>query len=294
VKPKQLACALLLLCASPTRADEQIVGLTGNLLFRFQASDPTNVANLVAVTGLAPGSQLVAIDFRPISGQLLGLATVGTAASLYALNLDTGEATLFASGITLGSTAADIDVNPVFNTVRIVDSTGTNARVVLGKAVVVDVTLNPGSPTVAAAAYHNDFPWSEHTTLYTIDTASDEVFIQGSPNVPPGLSANSGFLTSVGLLGVDTTTAAGLDVSGATGTAYAAFHAPAASGSNLFSINLGTGDASLVGPIGNGTFFVDDIAVPEPGAPALATSAALALAFSRRPRARGVRHTNSG
>jgi Domain of unknown function (DUF4394) len=263
---KRLACALVLLCASPALADEQIVAIADGDLFRFDASDPAALRDTIPVTGLAPGESLVAIDFRPLTGQLLGLATVGTAGSLYSLNLATGEATLYVAGIALGSAAADIDVNPVFNTVRIVDSTGTNARVTLGKSIVVDVALGPGSPTVAAAAYHNDFPWSERTTLYAIDTASDELFIQGGANVPPGLSANTGILTSVGPLGVDTTTAAGFDVSGATGTAYAALHAPAAGGSTLFSINLATGDASPMGTIGDGSFVVDDIAVPEPGA----------------------------
>lgn len=62
---------------------------------------------------------------------------------------------------------------------------------------------------------------------------------------------SDGTLSTVGALGVNLTPELGFDVSGATGTAYAATRIARGS-SILRTINLSTGAATLVGPIGDG------------------------------------------
>src|SRR5262249_9462732 len=95
---------------------------------------------------------------------------------------------------------------------------------------------------------------------YAIDSALDILLIQNPPN--------SGVLNTVGSLGVNTGDNVGFEISGATGIAYAALQIGAVS--DFYTIDLLTGQSTLVGDIGDGTVLLLDIAVqfadvPEPG-----------------------------
>ena len=70
-------------------------------------------------------------------------------------------------------------------------------------------------------------------------------------------------LNTVGPLGVNAGAANGFDISGATGTAYAALRN--AGPSSLYTINLSTGAASLVGPIGSGLALTGLTIIPNAG-----------------------------
>jgi len=61
---------------------------------------------------------------------------------------------------------------------------------------------------------------------------------------------NAGTLNSIGSLGVNAGSIAGFDISGTSGIAYAALDIGGLS--SLYTINLTTGSASLVGGIGSG------------------------------------------
>ena len=292
---KQLFAFLFLiacLLGLPRQArSETIFALTNsNQFLSFDSATPGTTSALVPVTGLLPGEALVGIDFRPaVSGQLVGVGQVGTTGTVYTINSVTGAATSINTIPTLIGGPFGIDFNPVPDALRIVSSTGQNLRITAGGTGVVntDVSLNPGTPGVSGAAYSNNVPGGVGgvTTLYVIDFLTDTLATQGSPSGAP-VSPNTGTLFMVGPLGVNTGALVGFDISGFSGTAFASLTPPVGSGlgSNLYTINLSTGAATLVGAIGSGSVSVQSLsvlpapaAVPEPGSLSLLSAALLGL-----------------
>lgn len=251
-----------------------ILGLTtGNALISFDSATPGTVTNVGAITGLVAGDSVVGMDFRPATGQLYGLGVNGTTAHLYMINPTTAAATQVGGNITLpqsaGASGAEgdfgFDFNPVVDRIRVVANNTDNFRLHpdTGAVAGADTALNPGTPTVVAAAYTNNFAGTTSTTLYDIDSITDQLLIQGGNPVPPGTSPNTGALTSVGLLGFDTTNEAGLDID-VSGQAFAALQVGVRSG--LYTINLASGGASLVGNVGLVPTVLRDLSVaPQTG-----------------------------
>lgn len=145
---------------------------------------------------------------------------------------------------------SDARINPLINrNLRIdVDTGAVTVDGPLAPAVIV----SPFDPNIGAAAYTNNFAGAVSTTLYDIDFFRDRVVIQNPPN--------SGTLMRVGELvpltppmGADITNElVAFDISGLSGIAYASLTSPGAGVSSLYTIDLGTGRASLVGTIGGG------------------------------------------
>ena len=111
-------------------------------------------------------------------------------------------------------------------------------------------------------AYTNPFAGATTTTLYALNQATNGLATIGGVNGTP--SPNGGVVTEIGPLGVafaGSTTA--LDIT--TGNAAFAALRPSGGGLSLYTINLSTGAATLVGLIGDGTLALDDIAVVDPG-----------------------------
>jgi hypothetical protein len=100
-------------------------------------------------------------------------------------------------------------------------------------------------PGAAGAAYtNNDNDPATGTTLYDIDATRDVLVVQNPPN--------DGTLLTVGTLGVvtDGSLVVGFDVAGSDGTAYAALNTANNKRSMLYTIDLATGAATLIGEIG--------------------------------------------
>jgi hypothetical protein len=97
------------------------------------------------------------------------------------------------------------------------------------------------NPTVTAVAFSNNFPEAKSSVLYGIDT---------TPNCLVVINYKTGQLDTVGPLGAATGTRCGFDISGTTGTAYAALSPGSGDGATLYTIDLGTGAAASVGTIG--------------------------------------------
>jgi hypothetical protein len=110
----------------------------------------------------------------------------------------------------LKGTAFGVDFNPAADRLRVISDTNQNLRHNLHDGTTVsDTTLSngPGSPAsgVTAAAYtNNDLNSDTATTLFDINTVTDQIVIQ-SP-------ANNGLLAPTGSLGGYVATNAGLDV----------------------------------------------------------------------------------
>lgn len=237
--------------------------LEGGSLVTISPADPSTPTVIGAVTGLALGEALHDLDFRPSTGLLYGLGTLG---GLYELNPTTAAATRVAS---LAADATDlsvpftgllgsgvgIDFNPTGPVaLRVVSDAEENLRIpnLSTGATITDTSLNlagASSLDVRAAAYTNSFPGALTTTLYTMDLASGSLMIQAPPN--------DGVLTAVGPLSTTRTfSAAAFDIAGgANGVALAALRTAggAESFSRLYRVDLATGAATeLGGGIGSG------------------------------------------
>ena len=75
-------------------------------------------------------------------------------------------------------------------------------------------------PAIVASAYTNSTPGATATQLFGIDSDLDILVLQNPPN--------SGTLSTIGSLGVDTGDRVGFDVVGESGEAYASLTALAA------------------------------------------------------------------
>jgi Domain of unknown function (DUF4394) len=270
--------ALAALAIGSARAEaELLTGLTstGNLV-TFDSATPGTINNSVAITGLQAGETLLGIDRRPANGLVYGL---GSTSRLYTINTTTGTATAvsatpFAPALT--GTAFGFDFNPVPDRIRVVSTDTSNFRLNPndGTLVGTDTLLayaagDSGAgvmPRVVGSAYTNNVNGAAVTTLFDIDSNRDVLVMQGGPSGTP--SPNGGVLTTIGTLGFNTSDLVGFDVSGISGIAFASLTPPTGGASQLFTINLATGSATLVGTIGSGLTLTGLAAnvgvVPEP------------------------------
>ena len=237
-----------------------LYALTANSrLVRFESSAPGILTNDVAVTGVASGDRIAGIDVRPANGQLYG---VTTGSRIYTINPLTGAATqVGANQFTPAATGTvfGVDFNPVPDRIRFVSNTGQNLRLQpdTGAVAATDTNITyaagdvniASTPSVVEVAYTNSFAGATVTTLYGIDSATSSLVRIGSVDGTP-VSPNSGMLTTVGKLGPGiVNTAVGFDIS-RFGQAFAAFQSMSANSSFLYTVDLTTGAATPVGPIG--------------------------------------------
>jgi len=249
---------IVLLCLFVTAAGaraEQMVALTNdNRLFFFDHTTPGTIVRTAVITGLQSGETLFGIDFRPATGQLYAL---GSTSRLYQVDVNSGAATAVGSAGAFSIVGANFgfDFNPVVDRVRITSDSDQNIRVNPNDGTATsDVTLRfaAGDPNngvnaaVVASAYTNNFAGAGATVLYDIDQFLDALVIQDPPN--------SGALRTIGPLGIDTGENTGFDISGVTGRAYASLTVggPASPVPSLYTIDLVTGTATLIGEIAPG------------------------------------------
>lgn len=258
-----LIVGCLTIAAALSVRAEPIVALTsGNRLLFFDSATPGNITKIVTITGLVSGENLRAIDGRPRTGELFALGRT----QIYAINTNTGLAqALYPFGFfTLNGTRFGFDfdpteprVNPTSglegDMIRLTTVPGSNLRL-HPNTPSFSVTDTPlqyaatdphagASPTVVGSAYTNSFSGSRATVLYDIDSNFDILTIQNPPN--------QGTLHTIGSLGVDTTDNVGFDVSGSTGVAYASLTVGTVTG--LYTVDLASGAATVLGPIANPT-----------------------------------------
>jgi hypothetical protein len=225
---------------------------TANNLVQFNSLRPNAILRSVAITGLQPSEDILGIDFRPATGQLFGL---GSTSRLYVIDTLTGAATQVGNGqftTLLNGTSFGVDFNPTVDRLRIVSNTGQNLRLNPTNAAVagVDTALNGGASGADSAAYTNSFVGPTTTTLYDISSNTDVLYTQGGVNGTP--SPNGGVLTAVGPLGVNIASVNGFDIVSGNNTALAAFQSGTSSNSSLYTVDLTTGSAAIIGPIGGG------------------------------------------
>ena len=223
---------------------------SSNEIINYRSGNPLVELSSFTISGLAAGEKMLAIDFRPANGMLYG---VSNSSKIFIINLNTGMATAVSGPFTpvISGENVGFDFNPTVDRIRLVTNTGQNLRLnpITGLVAATDGTINPANTDVTAVAYTNSFAGATTTTLYDIDVATDQLYIQSPPN--------NGTLTTVGSLGVQALGEAGFDIAPDNSIAIAALYGRGleegqteeSNGNKyrFYYINLVTGEAKNAG-----------------------------------------------
>ncbi|MDN3922101.1 DUF4394 domain-containing protein [Roseateles violae] len=290
LKSRLLLLPLLGLFCTASGAEDIVAVTTGvQRIQTFDSATPGTLTRDVVISGLQGTDSIVAIDRRPSNGLIYGITNNNR---IYTLDSVSGTATFAFAVSALGGVAGGgntgFDFDPVADAAGqfslrvsgnlLTGSTVQNVRINVDTgATLVDTPFSFASgdpnqaitPLLPAFAYTNNVPGASSTSLYGL------VSRPGASINPPLLvsmpNPAAGSFSTVGALGLpNLTNPFGFDVSGATGIAYAAIGT--ASGAQLFTIDLATGSATLIGTTGGSLPLVGIAAsVPEPSAALLLT-----------------------
>ncbi len=291
MKPHLLA-AIAITSLIPLRASAETI--YSSTLFRnlvsYDSAAPGTFLTNVPITGLVDQFEsVIGIDFRPATGVLYAVGNApGSIFRLYTLDTATGVATrIGSSDLTLGGNWWGIDFDPVADQIRLVSDANANVRInpLTGALSGTDSAINPSGAVIALAYDRNDTNAGTPTTLFGIDSTSDQLVRIGSVNGSPS-GAGTGTVANIGSLGFNTESSAGFDIA-PSGTAYAALSGTDPFSPQLYTVNLSTGAATLVGQIGSGSDGIIGLAVPtapvpEPAGAVLLGVSGLLLGLRRR------------
>lgn len=236
----------------PAPKGTEFYALTADgMIVKYSSGNPLSEISSVTISGLQSMEGILAIDFRPATGQLYG---VSNQSRLYTINPTTGAAsaismTPFTPAI--NGTQVGFDFNPTVDRIRLVTNNDQNLRLnpETGTVAAIDGNINPSEATVTAVAYTNSFAGTASTTLYDIDVAGNKLYKQNPPN--------NGTLELVGSLGIEAVGEAGFDISPDNSVAIAAVYGRGledgggemSNGNKyrFYYINLATGAATNAG-----------------------------------------------
>jgi hypothetical protein len=221
------------------------------------------------INGMAGGESIRGIDFW--NGTLYAL---GSGGNLYNLNYNTGQATLI-GGLGVVLNGASYGVENDTTGFRIVSELGQNLTVNRATgAATAGPAVSPSGTFLSALAFRRSTG-----TMYGIDS---------SANTFGTYNPTTGAYSTTGALGFDVARNNGFDISDTSGVAYLASGATSSDvQANLYTVNLATGMASLVGligQVGDNTLLRGLTVVPEPATGTLLIGglALLVLNFRRR------------
>lgn len=271
--------ALTLTLGAGAAHAQTAIGVTSQgSLITWDVSNPGAIQSGVALQGLGVNERLVGIDVRPATGELYAL---GSFSNLYRVDISSGMATLVGGfSNTLNGSSFGFDFNPTIDRIRVVSDAGQN--LVLNpndgsSTLATPLFYQPGdinagmTPNVVASAYDNNFDGATTSQLYGLDTGLNVLVKQ----------ANSfGNLETVGSVGVDLTDAASFDIFN--GVAYATVLDAALSQSTFWTIDLLTGEATMIGQIGGGSLVTSMAIIPSPAGAGLFAILGLGAATRRR------------
>jgi len=189
---------------------------------------------------------LLGIDVRPADGMIYGVTTDGM---IVTVDAKTGKATMKSklSDVLKAGVVATVDFNPVADRIRLMGSDGTSLRVNVddGKVVVdgshkyKEGDVNAAkTPRVVAGAYSNSWKGTTATALYNIDAATESLVSQAPPN--------DGVLNTIGSLGVKLNGSVAFNIVASQPDRNDAW---LSTGGALYSVDLKTGKATMVGKI---------------------------------------------
>jgi hypothetical protein len=251
-----LAGAVAASCFAVTAAEAGwIIGLVDGKSIVTIDPATRKVTNKADIKGAGP---ILGIDVRPADGMIYGLAGDG---AIVTIDPKTGQATMkskLSEAWKAGATTT-FDFNPAADRLRLMSSEGVSLRVNVddGKATVdgshkfKDGDVNAGkTPKVVAGAYSNSLKEKPKATmLYNVDAATGSLVTQAPPN--------DGVLNTIGSLGMPVTGAVAFNI---VASAEDKNDGWLAAGGSLYSVDLKTGKASMVGKIEGLTGTLTDIA----------------------------------
>jgi hypothetical protein len=199
---------------------------------------------------------LLGIDVRPADGMLYGVSADG---AIWTIDAKTGNAMMKSrmTQMLKPGVIATVDFNPAADRLRVMGSDGTSLRVnvedgmttVDGSHKYKDGDVNAGkTPKVVAGAYINSKKGTTATALYNIDAATGALVTQAPPN--------DGILNTVGPLGIalNGPVAFNIVADGEGNNAWLA------TGGTLYTVDLKSGKATMVGKFTGLTGTLSDIA----------------------------------
>ncbi|CAN5735581.1 hypothetical protein BH11PLA1_BH11PLA1_06510 [soil metagenome] len=274
-------------------------GITANgNIVSFAAATPGTFNSNVAISGLAASETALSIDARASDGSLVILTS---ASRMYTVNGATGVATALGSTSAftpaLGNGGYSIDFNPTVDRIRTVGGPAgdENFRLnpVNGTRVAGDTNLtfsSGGGVSAVGVAYTN----AQFGVTAALGSIREYVIFSGTfgtlnlgevgSQAGGNASFNGGIVTIVGGLGLaGTTSDVGFDIFGPTGIAYVStIGGIGAVTNNLYTINLATGAATLVGAFDPSGRVTDITFIPAPSAAAVMGLGLIAAARRRR------------
>jgi Domain of unknown function (DUF4394) len=230
--------------------------INSNTLAKYDASKPEKAISSVSISGMQSAETMLAIDFRPATGQLYG---VGSSSRIYVINTTTGEARAIGTGAFTPALAGDVaafDFNPTVDRIRLISTGGQNLRLnpETGTVAATDGFINIGGTvitTISSAAYTENKAGASTTALFDIDVTNDILYKQSSPN--------TGGIEAVGNLGIDLSGTGEFDIAASDNIALAVYGSGNAA--SVFTVDLSSGKAENVGMLGGATT-VRGIAIP--------------------------------
>ncbi|MEG2695725.1 MAG: DUF4394 domain-containing protein, partial [Acinetobacter sp.] len=200
------------------------------------------------------------MDHRPSDGKLYAVGLLG---NIYTLNpssgvakfvikitadpADTTDGNAAFSKITANPDALSVNFNPAADRLRIIGQDGQNLRVNVDTGLTITdgeiSRVGDATTEVSAAAYTNAFAGTASTKLYSIDSATDRIYLQ---------NANAGTLDISAPLGQDVSNNGGFDIDPMNNIGFAALQVSGAY--KLFRVNL-----AHVGTTSNAIFETSDL-----------------------------------
>jgi hypothetical protein len=236
---------------------ERLVGLSfpsqgsgGDDVVTFDSSNPSTILSDHPITGVAAGENLRGIDYW--NGSVYAL---GSGGNLYTLDYNTGAASLINHFGVLNGASYGVENSPAG--FHVVSELGYNVIVSRSTGLITQngPAIGPAGTFLTALAWR-----SSTSTMFGIDSGANSF---GTFN------ANTGVYTTLGLVGFDVARNNGFDISDASGIAYLVSGATSSDvQANLYTVNLATGLATLVGQVGqpgDNTLLRGLTVVPEPG-----------------------------
>lgn len=266
---------VVLISFSTTSSAQLIKALSNGKIYTFDAKSPSKlIGNPVSLTGLGTGQTIVGMDYRPNTGELFCLgynASKGTA-RLYLVNANGSLSIINFNDIKieLGNGPIGFDFNPTVDRIRVVSASNKNYRLnpTTGELSNTDADLNyitadineGKNPFIGTCAYTNSYVAATSTALYVFDDSLNNFALQNPPNngVLTTLSNNTNIV--INTLDRSSDMDIYFDASTNSNKAFFATNPKETKNDNLYTIDLSTGSAALVGQIGTG-LEIQDIAV---------------------------------
>lgn len=248
----------LLASGCDTHRNAYALTSTGQIV-KFSTTEPTAIDNNVNVSGLDTGESLVQLAFRPATSAYYGVTSdnrVGT------VDPETGAVSIISTTpfTTDNLSSVAIAFDPVNDQLRVTanstasSTTRENLRVdpddgsLLNRSTDLFYdTDNTTHPQISGLAYSNAGGGSR-TTLFGFDSTAQRFVRIGDEDSASVTAADGGETVIIGDPGVRFGSSLGLAISPQDDAAYAVL-SPTGSGASLYTVDIETGAATLVGAV---------------------------------------------